>query len=150
MATSYMQRSTELEVERSGRIWSGEIGRRTLSRSSMRGTSSTRKTCIDDTTYRGDGQLGLIGSVAVRLYQRTTSSADFGELQRVQNAIATAVSFTRKKERTKPILKCFHWLPIVERVTCKMHEIAAFVYNTKRNRNAWLRPYTIHYWYVNS
>jgi hypothetical protein len=48
------------------------------------------------------------------------TGANIAKLQKVQNSLARAITFTSKRQHIKPILKELHWLPIKERIDFKV------------------------------
>ena len=48
------------------------------------------------------------------------SNHNLNKLQIIQNSLARAITFTSKRQHIKPVLKELHWLPIKERIDCKI------------------------------
>ena len=48
------------------------------------------------------------------------SQANINKLQRIQNSLARAITFTSKRQHIQPIRKDLHWLPIKERINFKI------------------------------
>ena len=59
------------------------------------------------------------------------TGANIAKLQKIQNSLARAITFTSKRQHIKPILKELHWLPIKERIDFK---ISFLTYKSLTNR----------------
>ena len=56
-----------------------------------------------------------------------TTQSNLAKLQRLQNSLARAVTYTRTQEHITPVLANLHWLPVVARIDYK---IALLTYKT--------------------
>ena len=59
-----------------------------------------------------------------------TSSANVAKLQRIQNALARVVTYTKRTEHIHPVLEQLHWLPVERRVEFKVAILAYKVRST--------------------
>ena len=64
------------------------------------------------------------------LYGTTAKNLD--KLQHVQNALARVVSGTTRRNHIRPVLKKSHWLPVVQRVQCKVAVITHKILSTRQ------------------
>ena len=58
------------------------------------------------------------------------STKNLSKLQRIQNSLARAITFTSKRQHISPVLKDLHWLPVKERIDFK---ICLLTYKSLKN-----------------
>ena len=63
-------------------------------------------------------------------------------LQNVQNAAARIITRTKKYDHIKPVLKQLHWLPVNQRITCKILLLTYKALNGQAPSSEVLEPYT--------
>ena len=59
-----------------------------------------------------------------------TTDLNIAKLQRAQNALARVVTYTRRTEHIRPVLKSLHWLPINYRIEYKLATLAFKIRST--------------------